>query len=307
MTRLSEPRLPENGAIAPRVAVITGAGQGLGRAHALTLAERGFAVTVNNRVHAGVPSSAQLVVDEITAAGGTAFAHEGSVDDPEQAIDLIEATIAHYGRLDALVCNAGIVLEGDFASADLADEINLVNVNLWGTVYPLRRAWQHMLDTGYGRVVLTGSPVGLYGHGGTAMYGATRAAMIGLARSLAQEVSADADIRINVILPVAYTRLATKHMSAEAGALLPPKAVSQAVAWLCSENCTASGLILHCGGGRVSRVGVIESASIPVEELDEDAVFGGAMRLLPDNEPSSVSEASGRMISGQYGQPDQVF
>lgn len=307
MAKQSEPHLRSSGAIGSRVAVVTGAGQGLGRAYCLTLAERGFAVAVNNRVHAGMPSSAQLVVDEITANGGTAFAHGGSVDDREQAVDLIEATIARYGRLDALICNAGINLEEDFATADPADVTELVNINLWGAVYPLQRAWRHMLETGYGRVVLTGSPVGLYGHGGIAMYGATRAAMVGLARSLAHEAPADADIGINVILPVAYTRLSTKHMSAEAGAMIPPKAVSQAVAWLCSEGCTVSGQIFHSGGGRVSRVGVIESASIPVESLDNDAVFGGAMGLLPENEPKSASEASGRMISGQIGRPDQVF
>jgi len=289
---------PSKPAFDGRVAIVTGAGKGLGRTHALDLAKRGFAVVVNNRIHPGVPSAAQRVVDEIVAAGGTASAHGASVDDPNQAVELVEAAIERYGRLDALVCNAGVMPEGPFQTADLAELRRLVDINFWGAVYPLRCAWQHMLETGYGRVVLTGSAVGLYGHGTTAMYGATRSAVVGLARSLSQEAPAGSDIGINVILPLAYTDMAAQQMGAEAGAALPTTKVSHVVGWLCEQDCRVSGKIFHSGGGRVSRVGVVESVSIPVEALDM-ASFESAFKLLADNEPLSAAQASNRMVSGQ--------
>ena len=277
-----------------RVAVVTGAGKGLGRAYALKLASKGFAVVVNNRTHPGVPSTAQLLVDEIVSQGGRAIAHGGAVDDPTAAADIIATALGTYGRLDALVCNAGVMPEGPFADFDLEQMRRAIEVNLFGALYPLQPAWRHMLEAGYGRVVLTGSAVGLYGHGTTAVYGATRSAVIGLARSLALEVPAGSDIGVNVILPLAYTAMAAQQMDASQAEVLPAEKVAQVVGWLCDEACKASGRIFHSGGGMVSRVGIVESVSVPIESLEVSA-----MDLIAENEPLSASQASGRMLTGR--------
>ena len=188
--------------------------------------------------------------------------------------------------------------EGPFADFDFNEMRRAIETNLFGALYPLQPAWRHMIDAGYGRVVLTGSAVGLYGHGTTAVYGATRSAVVGIARSLAQEVPTGADIGINVILPLAYTAMAAQQMDASQADVLPTEKVAQVVGWLCDEQCTVSGRIFHSGGGRVSRVGVVESASIPIEALDMAAMTGGAMDLVSGNEPMSAAEASGRMLTG---------
>lgn len=282
-----------------RVAVVTGAGKGLGRAHALALAAKGFAVVVNNRVHAGVPSSAQAVVDEISAQGGTAIAHGAAVDDPAAAADLIKTAIDTFGRLDALVCNAGVMPEGPFADFDVEQMRRTIDINLLGMLYPLQPAWRHMLKAGYGRVVVTGSAVGLYGHGTTALYGATRSAVIGLARSLAQEVPKGSDIGVNVILPLAYTAMAAQQMEASRADSLPTAEVAKVVNWLCDESCKVSGKIFHSGGGRVSRAGIVESVSIPVDDLNMAAIDAGLLDLDGRNEPRSASHASGRMLTGR--------
>jgi NAD(P)-dependent dehydrogenase (short-subunit alcohol dehydrogenase family) len=282
-----------------RVAVVTGAGKGLGKAYALMLASRGYAVVVNNRIHPGVPSSAQVVVDEILASGGVAAAHEGAVDDPSAGIEMTQLAIERFGRLDAIVCNAGIMPEGLFKDFPIEAARQLIETNMLGTIYPLQPAWRHMIERGSGRVVLTGSAVGTYGHGTTAIYGATRSAVIGLARSLALEVPAAADIQINVLMPLGYTAMAAKQMSAERGAALPVGKVAEAVTWLCSEDCRTSGRIFHVGGGRVVRAAVVDSASIPVEELSMAALNDGRLDPIVANEPDRATVASARMLSGR--------
>ena len=282
-----------------RVAIVTGAGKGLGKAYSLMLAGRGYAVVVNNRAHPGVPSSAQAVVDEIIARGGVAAAHHGAVDDPEAAAGITEFALECFGRLDAMVCNAGIMPEGLFK--DFAPETSrqLVEINVLGTIYPLQPAWRHMVEQGSGRVVLTGSAVGFYGHGTTAVYGATRSAMIGLARSLALEVPEGCDLGINVLLPLGYTAMAAQQMPPEQGALLPVEKVAEVVAWLCSEECRTSGRMFHTGGGRVVRSAIVDSASIPIEELGMAALDDGRFDPIADNEPNCATQASSRMLTGR--------
>jgi NAD(P)-dependent dehydrogenase (short-subunit alcohol dehydrogenase family) len=282
-----------------RVAIVTGSGKGLGKAYALMLASRGYAVVVNNRTHPGVPSSAQIVVDHIVAQGGTAVAHGGAVDDPQEAAAMTAVALDRFGRLDVMVCNAGIMPEGLFK--DFAPETSrqIVEINLLGTIYPLQPAWRHMVEQGSGRVVLTGSAVGMYGHGTTAVYGATRSAMVGLARSLALEVPEDCDVGINVVLPLGYTAMAAQQMQAEKGALLPVEKVAEVVAWLCSEECLTSGRIFHTGGGRVARSAIVDSASIPIEELGMAPLNDGRLDPIVSNEPNSATQASGRMLTGR--------
>jgi NAD(P)-dependent dehydrogenase (short-subunit alcohol dehydrogenase family) len=146
--------------------------------------------------------------------------------------------------------------------------------------------------------VLTGSSVGVYGHGTTAVYGATRSAMIGLARSLALEVPEGCDVGINVILPLGYTAMAAQQMSPEHGAHLPVEKVAEVIHWLCSEECRTSGRIFHTGGGRVVRAAIVDSASLPIEELSMKALADGRLDPLPGNEPRTSIEASARMQGG---------
>lgn len=282
-----------------RVAIVTGAGKGLGKAYCLMLASKGYAVVVNNRKHPGVPLSAQAVADEIVAQGGQAVAHGGAVDDPVAGEELTALALETFGGLDAIVCNAGIMPEGLFKDFSLDDARQLVDINLLGTIYPLQPAWRHMVEAGSGRVVLTGSSVGIFGHGTTAVYGATRSAMIGLARSLSLEVPEDCDLGINVVLPLGYTAMAAQQMPPEQGAHLPVEKVAEVVAWLCGEDCRTSGRIFHTGGGRVARTAIVDSASIAIEELGMAALEDGRMDPVAGNEPDCATQASGRMLSGQ--------
>ena len=285
-----------------RVAIVTGAGKGLGKAYAQWLAKRGCAVVVNNRVHPGVPSSARTLVDQIVAEGGTACVHEGSVDDLASSQALVQTAIDQFGKLDILICNAGVMPEGTFAQTEIADFEKTVNANLWGSIFPLRAAWGPMLERGYGRVVLSGSAVGLYGHDGVGVYGATRSAVVGLARSVALEAPAGSDIGVNVILPLAYTPMSATSMDRNPGrdssSLLPAEKVATAVGWLCSEQCRLTGNIFHSGGGRISRVAIVESASIPVEDLSMENVAALSFDQSLAHEPSRAGDAGPRMLRG---------
>ena len=281
-----------------RAAIVTGAGKGLGKAYCLMLAQRGYGVVVNNRTHPGQPSSAEAVVAEIVAKGGAAVAHHGAVDDPAAGVEMTALALERFGRLDAMVCNAGIMPEGLFTDFPLDAARQAVDINLLGTIYPLQPAWRHMVEQGAGRVVITGSSVGLHGHGTTAVYGATRSAMVGLARSLALEVPAACDLCINVILPLGYTAMAAQQMPPEQGARLPVEKVAEVLVWLCSEECRATGRIFHTGGGRVVRTAIVDSESIPIEELGMAALADGRLDPIPGNEANASTEAAGRMLGG---------
>ncbi len=286
-----------------RVAIVTGAGKGLGKAYARWLAERGCAVVVNNRIHPGVASTARALVEEITATGGKAVAHEGPVDDQASAQEMIQTALREFGRLDILICNAGVMPEGPFAEIGVDELERTVHTNIWGAVHPLQAAWKHMLGTGYGRIVVSGSAVGLYGHPSGVIYGTTRSAMVGLARGLALEAPKGSDIGVNVINPLAYTPMSSTQMDrnrgAEASAMnLPPEKVATVVGFLCSEACKLTGAIFHAGGGKVSRVAIIESQSIPVESLSMETVAKLSFEGSLDHEPKQAIGVSARMLGG---------
>lgn len=285
-----------------RVAAVTGAGKGLGKDYALWLARQGCSVVVNNRTHPGVPSSAQALVDQITAEGHSAVAHEGPVDDRESAAGILETAIKNFGKLDILVCNAGIMPIATFAEADLDDVENLVRINVLGTLYPLQPAWRHMLDRRYGRIVLTGSTVGIYGYPGDAAYGATRGGMSGLARSLTQETPEGADIAVNVIMPFAYTPLSAESIDAEMGPelkeMIMPDAIAPTVGWLCSEACSSRGRVYHASALKTTRVGIVESAPVAVNPDNLEALNNEAFDLEPIFEAETSPEAVGRLLMG---------
>jgi NAD(P)-dependent dehydrogenase (short-subunit alcohol dehydrogenase family) len=250
-----------------KVALITGAGKGLGRAYAKWLAARGATVIVNNRTHPGKPSSARAVVEEIKGAGGTAFYDENAVNDQRSAVAMVDGAYQQFGHLDVLICNAGIAVTAPFAELTLKKMREVMDINFWGSLYPLFSALQRMLAADYGRIVLTTSQTALYGYSGTALYASSKGAVLGLGRALAYEIAEKANLRLNVVMPVAATAMARRPVSEEVAALVSPDKVAPAVGWLCSDACDKSGMVFHVGGGRVRRV--ITQETIPVELPDE--------------------------------------
>jgi NAD(P)-dependent dehydrogenase (short-subunit alcohol dehydrogenase family) len=273
-----------------RVALITGAGKGLGRAYAHWFAARGCTVVVNNRTHPGIPSSAAEVVEEIRGLGGRASVDEHAVDDEAGARDMVEGVVAEFERLDILVCNAGVSHIVPFKDLRLEDLKRLVDINIWGTVYPLHAAWPHMLAAGYGRLVITSSGVGFYGAPGFGAYGLTKSAMLGITRSLAQEVPAEADIRVNMVLPLAHTPMSARTIGGGSDDL-KPEMVAPVVGWLASEACAESGMILHVGAGSVTRARILESERARAEDAGEAAWLRTLNETIEVAEPANARAA----------------
>ena len=245
-----------------KVAVITGAGGGLGRQHALLLAERGALVVVNdlggNVEGTGADASAaQKVVDEIRAAGGEAVANHDSVSTPEGGEAIIQTALDAYGRVDIVINNAGILRDKTFhnMTPDLVDSV--IEVHLKGAFNVTRPAWIRMREQGYGRIISTSSAAGIFGNFGQANYGAAKMGLVGFTRVLAAE-GAKYNIRANAIAPLALTRM-TENLMGALGDKLDPSLVTPIVAWLAHEDCDVSGEIYSVGGGRVARVFIGET------------------------------------------------
>ncbi|WP_448628197.1 SDR family NAD(P)-dependent oxidoreductase [Geodermatophilus sp. URMC 64] len=264
-----------SGELDDRVVLVTGGGRGLGRAHALALAARGAAVVVDDTGaeldgRGGDSSVAEAVAAEIQAAGGTAAAVSADVATHEGAQAAVDAALEAFGRLDALVANAGILRDRTFAKMALEDFDAVVRVHLSAAAYCAKAAWPALTASGSGRVVLTSSASGLYGQFGQANYAAAKMGLVGLVNVLAQE-GARAGVLVNAIAPVAATRMTEPLLPEAALRGLAPDLVPPVVAHLVSERCRQSGLVLEVGGGRVARVQVVES---DLEELpaDDDGV-----------------------------------
>ena len=245
-----------------KVAVITGAGGGLGRQHALLLASRGALVVVNDLGGtvdgSGADSSAaQKVVDEIRAAGGEAVANHDSVSTPEGGEGIIQTAVDAYGRVDIVINNAGILRDKTFhnMTPDLVDPV--IDVHLKGAFNVTRPAWIRMREQGYGRIVSTSSAAGIFGNFGQANYGAAKMGLVGFSRVLAAE-GAKYNIKANVIAPLALTRM-TENLMGAVGDKLDPALVTPIVAWLSHEDSDVSGEIYSVGGGRVARVFIGET------------------------------------------------
>ncbi len=198
-----------------RVAIVTGAGGGLGRLHALALAARGAAVVVNDLGGAidgsgGAPVAANAVVEQIRAAGGEAIASAASVTDFAAVQGMVDAAMREWGRVDILVNNAGILRDKSFAKMDLADFRVVMDVHLMGAVHCTKAVWEIMSAQNYGRIVMTTSSSGLFGNFGQANYGAAKMALVGLMQTLSLE-GAKHDIRVNCLAPTAATRM-TEHL-----------------------------------------------------------------------------------------------
>jgi NAD(P)-dependent dehydrogenase (short-subunit alcohol dehydrogenase family) len=246
-----------------RVAIVTGAGGGLGRCHALGLAARGAKVVVNDLGPGGAPSE---VVEEIERAGGTAMADGADVTNADEVAAMVSRAQAEWGRVDILVNNAGILRDKSFAKMEIADFEKVVGVHLMGSAICTKTVWGGMRDRGYGRVVFTSSASGIYGNFGQANYGAAKAAMIGLMNVLHLE-GAKHDIRVNVLAPTAATGMTAGLLPPEVAALLTPESVTPAVLFLVGEN-APSRTIMGAGGGVFAVTHIEETPGVFLPEAE---------------------------------------
>ncbi|GAY13332.1 SDR family NAD(P)-dependent oxidoreductase [Mycobacterium sp. shizuoka-1] len=261
-----------------QVAVITGAGRGLGREYALLLARLGATVVVNDCDTA----PAQQVVSEILAAGGQALAATESVADPNGARAIVAAAAERYGRLDVVIHNAGIVRRAPLSQMTVEDFDAVLDVHLRGAFLLVRQAFPLMCQAGYGRVVLTSSIGGLYGNHTVAGYAAAKAGVIGLSHVVALE-GAEHGVRCNVIVPAAVTRMA-EGLDTSAYPPMGADLVAPVVGWLAHESCSVTGEVLTAIAGRVARIATVESAGVyqPAWTVDDVGAHIGAICDITD-------------------------
>ena len=285
-----------------RVAIVTGAGGGLGRQHALALAARGAAVVVNDLGGAvdgsgGAPAAAAAVVEEIRSAGGEAIASGASVTDFAAVQAMVAAALAEWGRVDILVNNAGILRDKSFAKMELADFRLVLDVHLMGAVHCTKAVWEAMRAQNYGRIVMTTSSSGLYGNFGQANYGAAKMALVGLMQTLSIE-GAKHDIRVNCLAPTAATRMTEKLMPEAVLRLLEPGAVTPGLLALVAEDAPTRA-ILCAGAGSFERAYVTLTQGIHLGHdddtpeqvaLDRDAIGDRTGETVPELSLIHISE-----------------
>ncbi|WP_313313733.1 SDR family NAD(P)-dependent oxidoreductase [Pulveribacter sp.] len=272
---------------AGRVAIVTGAGGGLGRQHALALAARGAKVLVNDLGGAvdgsgSGASAAQAVADEIRAAGGEALANNASVTDFDAVLAMVQQAVDAWGRVDILVNNAGILRDKSFAKMDMADFALVVQVHLMGAAYCAKAVWPHMQAQGYGRIVMTTSSTGLYGNFGQANYGAAKLAQVGLMQTLAIE-GAKHGIHVNALAPTAATRMTEGLMPQQVLDALKPEAVVPAMLVLAHESAPTRTIL--CAGA-----GAFEAAHITMTQ----GVYLGVGPDVPEQLAARLDEVTDR-------------
>jgi len=285
-----------------KVAVITGAGGGLGRSHALELARRGAHVVVNDLGGSvdgvgGDDSAAQKVVDEITAAGGEAVANHDSVATPEGGKAIVQAALDAWGRVDIVINNAGILRDTSFAKLTPEQLEPVLDVHLKGAFYVTQPAFVQMKEQGYGRIVNTSSGAGIFGNFGQTNYGAAKMGLVGFTNVLAQE-GAKYNIRANAIAPVAATRM-TENILGPLLDKLGPEYITPVALFLAHESCEVTGEIYSCGGGRVARIFVGVTPGIVDTDLSVVTVAERLAEIRAEDGyevPTSMNEELGIAI-----------
>ena len=261
-----------------RTAIVTGAGAGLGKSHALELARRGAKVVVNDLGGSvdgsgGSASAAQAVADEIKAAGGAAIAHGANVTKADEVADMVEQAVKAFGGVDILVNNAGILRDKSFTKMTLEDFQAVVDVHLMGSVTCTKAVWDMMKEAGYGRIVMTSSSSGIYGNFGQSNYGAAKMGLVGLMNVLHLE-GGKYDIRVNALSPTAYTRMTEGLIPEEAGQLMTAESVTAGLIPLVADD-APNRLILCAGAGGYAAAKVYETPGIflePEKQTAEDVM-----------------------------------
>jgi NAD(P)-dependent dehydrogenase (short-subunit alcohol dehydrogenase family) len=282
-----------------KVVIVTGAGGGLGRCHALEFAKRGAKVVINDMGGAvdgsgGNSAAAEAVVKEITAAGGTAIANGASVTDDAGVAHLVKQTMDAFGRVDVLIANAGILRDKSFSKMELKDFDAVMAVHVMGTVKPAKALWQIMRDQQYGRIVVTTSSTGLYGNFGQTNYGTAKLGLVGFMNTLKLEGAKD-NIKVNAICPVAGTRMTENLMPPEMLAMLKPEYVTPAVVFLASED-APTGVIISAGAGVFSSAQIVESSGMNLGHgADADTVAANWAKI------SDFTGAKHFTMGGEHG------
>jgi NAD(P)-dependent dehydrogenase (short-subunit alcohol dehydrogenase family) len=273
--------------VADRVIVVTGAGGGLGREYALTLAREGASVVVNDlggsRDGTGAGHNmADQVVAEIKDAGGRAVANYDSVAESEGAENIIKTALDEFGKVDGVVSNAGILRDGTFHKMPFENWDSVLKVHLYGGYNVIRAAWPHFREQSYGRIVVATSTSGLFGNFGQANYSAAKLGLVGLINTLAQE-GAKYNIKANAVAPIAATRMTEDILPKEVLEKLTPEYVAPVVAQLCTEEVPETASIFIVGGGKVQRAALFQNDGITFDEVpsvDEVAAKWGEITDL---------------------------
>ncbi len=284
-----------------KVVIITGAGGGLGRQHALLMASRGALVVINDLGGAVDGSgsdkgAADRVVDEIKSLGGDAVADTNTVATPEGGAAIVQTAVDAYGKVDVVINNAGILRDKAFHNLE-PDQLNAVlDVHLKGAFHVTQPAWRIMREQGYGRIVSTSSAAGVFGNFGQTNYGAAKMGLVGFTRVLAVE-GAKFNIKANAIAPLAMTRM-TETILGSLGDVLKPELVSPLVAFLAHDDCPVSGKLFSVGGGRVAEVFLAEAQGYFKKDL--------TMEDVRDNW-STVTDQTGYGVPSNLGEETAMF
>ncbi len=282
-----------------RVAIVTGAGNGLGRSHALELARRGAKVVVNDlggaRDGSGASSeAAQEVVALIKEMGGEAFAHGANVANYGEVEDMVKQTMDQWGRVDILINNAGILRDKSFAKMDLADFKLVMDVHVMGSVNCTKAVWDIMREQNYGRIVMTTSSSGMYGNFGQTNYGAAKMAVLGFMNTLVLE-GAKNNIRVNALAPTAATRMTEDLMPQQILDMLTAEAVTAGALTLCTEE-SPNRFILCAGAGGYASTRLFETDGVflPAEQQSPESVLENWEQISSTDNQKEMQSGNGQ-------------
>ncbi|NRA29283.1 MAG: SDR family NAD(P)-dependent oxidoreductase [Parvularculaceae bacterium] len=284
-----------------RVAIVTGAGAGLGRSHALALAKRGVKVVVNDlggtvTGEGGSPGPAEQVAQEIRDGGGEAIANGASVTDPAGVATMVGEAIDAFGHVDILVNNAGVLRDKSFSKMSLDDFRFVLDVHLMGSVTCTKAVWDHMREREYGRIMMTSSSSGLYGNFGQSNYGAAKMGLVGLMNVLHIE-GIQKGIHVNTLAPTAATRMTEGLIPEEMLKLMTPESVTAGALYLCADEAPAR-LILAAGAGgyAATRITETDGISLVPEEQTPEAILAQMETILNREGEQMLEEGSGQTM-----------